>query len=601
MKNDNDFDFSGYATKNNLRCADGRTIMAGAFKEDDGLKVPLVWQHQHNDVGNVLGHAILENRADGVYAYGVFNNTPAGQTAKEAVKHGDVNALSIFANKLVQQGGNVLHGSIREVSLVLAGANPGAFIDNVSLTHSDGDAESEAIIYTGLYFDEDDVQHAAPAAEAETPAKTEQQSTNTETGDTKMAEDEKTVKDVFDSFSEEQKNVVYYLIGQALEDQNGSSSDGEATHSYDDDNYLTLDDINDGIIMPRNVFESFINGGETGAPQATLTHDQMSAIVNDAKRSGSFRESFISHAQTYGIEDINLLFPDATAISNTPDLISRRMEWVNTVLSKTRHTPFSRIKSVQADITADEARAKGYIKGNMKKEEVFKLLKRVTTPTTVYKKQKLDRDDIIDITDLDVVAFLRGEMRIMLDEELARAILVGDGRDVADADKIDETCIRPIWKDDDLYAHHVKLAATVANKDKVDEIMKARKEYKGSGNPVLYTTTDLLTDWMVARDTLGRRIHSSKADLAAELGVSDIIEVEVLAGLQRTVGADTLNLVGIIVNLTDYTVGADKGGEINMFDDFDIDFNQQKYLIETRASGALTKPKSAIVIEQLVA
>lgn len=600
MKNDNDFDFSGYATKNNLRCADGRTIMAGAFKEDDGLKVPLVWQHQHNDVGNVLGHAILENRADGVYAYGVFNNTPAGQTAKEAVKHGDVNALSIFANKLVQQGGNVLHGSIREVSLVLAGANPGAFIDNVSLTHGDGDAESEAIIYTGLYFDEDDVQHAAPAAEAEPPANTEQQSTNTETGDTKMAEDEKTVKDVFDSFSEEQKNVVYYLIGQALEDQNGSSS-GEAEHSYDDDNYLTHDDINDGIIMPRNVFESFINGGEIGAPQATLTHDQMSAIVNDAKRSGSFRDSFISHAQTYGIEDIDLLFPDAKAISNTPDLISRRMEWVNTVLSKTRHTPFSRIKSVQADITADEARAKGYIKGNMKKEEVFKLLKRVTTPTTVYKKQKLDRDDIVDITDLDVVAFLRGEMRIMLDEELARAILVGDGRDVADADKIDESCIRPIWKDDDLYAHHVKLAANVANKDKVDEIMKARKEYKGSGNPVLYTTTDLLTDWMVARDTLGRRIHASKADLAAELGVSDIIEVEVLAGLQRTVGADTLNLVGIIVNLTDYTVGADKGGEVNMFDDFDIDFNQQKYLIETRASGALTKPKSAIVIEQLVA
>ena len=600
MKNDNDFDFSGYATKNNLRCADGRTIMAGAFKEDDGLKVPLVWQHQHNDVGNVLGHAILENRADGVYAYGVFNNTPAGQTAKEAVKHGDVNALSIFANKLVQQGGNVLHGSIREVSLVLAGANPGAFIDNVSLTHGDGDAESEAIIYTGLYFDEDDFQHAAPAAEAETPTKTEQQSTNTETGDTKMAEDEKTVKDVFDSFSEEQKNVVYYLIGQALEDQNGSSS-GEAEHSYDDDNYLTHDDINDGIIMPRNVFESFINGGEIGAPQATLTHDQMSAIVNDAKRSGSFRDSFISHAQTYGIEDIDLLFPDAKAISNTPDLISRRMEWVNTVLSKTRHTPFSRIKSVQADITADEARAKGYIKGNMKKEEVFKLLKRVTTPTTVYKKQKLDRDDIVDITDLDVVAFLRGEMRIMLDEELARAILVGDGRDVADADKIDESCIRPIWKDDDLYAHHVKLAANVANKDKVDEIMKARKEYKGSGNPVLYTTTDLLTDWMVARDTLGRRIHASKADLAAELGVSDIIEVEVLAGLQRTVGADTLNLIGIIVNLTDYTVGADKGGEINMFDDFDIDFNQQKYLIETRASGALTKPKSAIVIEQLVA
>ena len=599
MKNDNDFDFSGYATKNNLRCADGRTIMAGAFKEDDGLKVPLVWQHQHNDVGNVLGHAILENRADGVYAYGVFNNTPAGQTAKEAVKHGDVNALSIFANKLVQQGGNVLHGSIREVSLVLAGANPGAFIDNVSLTHSDGDAESEAIIYTGLYFDEDDVQHAAPAAEAETSAKTEQQSTNTETGDTKMAEDEKTVKDVFDSFSEEQKNVVYYLIGQALEDQNGSS--GEAEHSYDDDNYLTHDDINDGIIMPRNVFESFINGEETGAPQATLTHDQMSAIVNDAKRSGSFRDSFISHAQTYGIEDINLLFPDAKAISNTPDLISRRMEWVNSVLTKTRHTPFSRIKSIQADITADEARAKGYIKGNMKKEEVFKLLKRVTTPTTVYKKQKLDRDDIIDITDLDVVAFLRGEMRIMLDEELARAILVGDGRDVADADKIDETCIRPIWKDDDLYAHHVKLAADVANKDKVDEIMKARKEYKGSGNPVLYTTTDLLTDWMVARDTLGRRLHASKADLAAELGVSDIVEVEVLAGLQRTVGADTLNLVGIIVNLTDYTVGADKGGEINMFDDFDIDFNQQKYLIELRASGALTKPKSAIVIEQLVA
>ena len=600
MKNDKDFDFSGYATKNNLRCADGRTIMAGAFKEDDGLKVPLVWQHQHNDVGNVLGHAILENRADGVYAYGVFNNTPAGQTAKEAVKHGDVNALSIFANKLVQQGGNVLHGSIREVSLVLAGANPGAFIDNVSLTHSDGDAESEAIIYTGLYFDEDDFQHAAPAAEAETPAKTEQQSTNTETGDTKMAEDEKTVKDVFDSFTEEQKNVVYYLIGQALEDQNGSSS-GEAEHSYDDDNYLTHDDINDGIIMPRNVFESFINGEETGAPQATLTHDQMSDIVNDAKRSGSFRESFISHAQTYGIENIDLLFPDAKAISNTPDLISRRMEWVNSVLTKTRHTPFSRIKSVQADITADEARAKGYIKGNMKKEEVFTLLKRVTTPTTVYKKQKLDRDDIIDITDLDVVAFLRGEMRIMLDEELARAILVGDGRDVADTDKIDETCIRPIWKDDDLYAHHVKLAATVANKDKVDEIMKARKEYKGSGNPVLYTTTDLLTDWMVARDTLGRRIHASKADLAAELGVSDIVEVEVLAGLHRTVGADTLNLVGIIVNLTDYTVGADKGGEINMFDDFDIDFNQQKYLIETRASGALTKPKSAIVIEQLVA
>lgn len=573
-------DFSGYATKHNLKCSDGRTIMPDAFAHNDGMTVPLVWQHGHGDPENVLGHATLENRDDGVYAYGYFNATPAGKNAKTLVQHGDITALSIYANQLVERSKNVIHGAIREVSLVLSGANPGALIDNVNLRHSDGDVEvldDEAVIYTGLTL-----SHAEKTV-TQTPKDSD---AGSETKESNMAE--KTVKDVFDEMSEEQKNVVYFMIGTALEEAGADTDDtdnGEAAQ-FDGSPFITHQEA---FEMTRNVFEmaGAENGAETGS---ALSHSDVEAIVKDAQRVGSLKEAVLAHAGTYGIDNIDLLFPDAKSITNTPDFISRRTEWVQSVLAGTKHSPFSRIKTVHADITADEARAKGYVKGNLKKEEVIKLLRRKTSPTTIYKKQKLDRDDVLDITDLDVIAWIKGEMRLMLDEEIARAVLIGDGRSEIDEDKIDEEAIRPIAKDDAMYAHPIELPSNAGIKDTIEALIRGRGNYKGTGQPVFYTTLPFLTDMLLHTDALGRRMYDTVDALASALMVAKIVPVEVMESESE--------VVGIMVNLNDYTIGADKGGEIGMFDDFDIDYNQHKYLIETRISGALTKPKSAVVIKR---
>lgn len=570
-------DFSGYASKANLRCSDGRTILAHAFKEQDGMKVPLVWQHMHNEPDNVLGHAYLENREDGVYAYGFFNDEPQAKIAKGLVKHGDIEALSIYANKLVQKGADVLHGAIKEVSLVLAGANPGAFIDNVNLAHGDSytELEDEAIIYTGLNLEHQDITPNEGENVAETTA------TNTEAvAHAAAAAPEKTVKDVFDSMTEEQQNVVYFMIGEAL---NSSGSDALA-QSDEDETEDHIQHDQEGSSMTRNVFEQ--NGSTT--EKHVLSHSELQSIVADAQKSGSFKEAFLAHAVTYGIDNIDFLFPDAKNVSSTPDFVKRRTEWVASVINGARKSPFSRIKSMSADITADEARAKGYIKGNLKKEEFFAISRRVTTPTTIYKKQKLDRDDMIDITDLDVVAWLKAEMRLMLDEEIARAILIGDGREVDDEDKINESNIRPIAWDDAFYAHPVTVDANLSGDAIVEAILRARSAYKGTGTPVFYTTESILTDLILIKDKMGRRLYATEAELASALRVSSIVAVEVMETVP--------DLIGIIVNLADYTVGADNGGNVSMFDDFDIDYNQYKYLIEGRMSGALTKPKSALVV-----
>lgn len=559
------YDFSGWATKNNLKCSDGRTILKDAFKENDGQKVPLVWNHQHNDPNNVLGHALLENRNDGVYAYCAFNDTEAGQQAKQLVEHGDVASLSIYANKLKQRGNDVVHGVIREVSLVLAGANPGAFID-VVMSHGE-DSEGDGVIsmmedisLSNGEIDDNTISHAEENKE-----------------DKKVAEDSKdmTIKQIIDTMTEDQKNAMYYLIGKAIE------GDGENDEGGDKN-------------MKHNVFDQTEDTQEN-----TLSHDAMNTIISDAKRYGSLKESFLAHAQEYGIENIDYLFPEAETLNKTPEFIKRDTGWVSKVMNGVHHTPFSRIKSMFADITEDDARAKGYIKGNLKKEEVFSLLKRTTTPTTIYKKQKLDRDDVIDITDFDVVAWLKTEMRMMLDEEIARAILIGDGRLSSSDDKINEQNIRPIVSDADLYT--IKTKITIANNATSDDkakafirsVIKSRKNYKGSGEPTLYTTEDLVTDCLLLEDNTGRVIYDSLEKLKNVLRVKEIVTVPVMEGLKDADGNDVL---AIVVNLADYNVGADKGGAINMFDDFDIDYNQQKYLIETRCSGALTKPYSAIAI-----
>ena len=574
-----EFDFSGYATKNGIKCADGRTINKDAFLENDGGRVPLVWQHQHNDPDNVLGYADLENRPDGVYAYAKFNKSPAAIQARELVEHGDVNSLSIYANQLKHQGRNVTHGMIREVSLVLSGANPGAMIDSVYIKH-DGFVEElpedEGIITSG-----ETLEHKQP----ETNDNEAKEMPNESGSETK----ERTVGDVFNSLTEEQKNVVYYLIGKAVEEEGGDQSDTAEHSDMDGDNF-----------MPRNVFDQ----STPSVAEETLSHSQIESIFAGAQELGSLSESALVHAETYGIKDIDILFPDAKELNNRPEFISRRMEWVSKVLGKTKHSPFSRIKTTQADITADEARARGYVKGNLKKEEVFSLLQRTTTPTTIYKKQKLDRDDIIDITSFDVVAWIKAEMRVMLDEEIARAILIGDGRDVEKSDgepnedKINEANLRPIWTDDDLYAHKLRLENGPISEDMIDAFLRARVNYKGSGTPTLFTTTGMVVEFMLLRDKMGRKLYETKASLAAALGVSEIVEVEVMDNATRVDDEGTeLSLIGIIVNLQDYTVGADRGGQISMFDDFDIDYNQYKYLLETRISGALTKIKSAIVVE----
>lgn len=566
-------DFSGYATKAGLECSDGRTIMPDAFKEMDGQKVPLVWQHGHSDPKNILGHAVLEAREDGVYAMGFFNDTPSAQNAKQLVEHDDIRALSIYANKLKERSGRVFHGIIREVSLVLSGANPGAMIDNIGIAHSDGSIEElddEAIIYSG-----EALEHAEGDDDDE----------GDDDGD-----EGTTAKSIYDSFSEDEKSVVHYMIGAALAaagngksvKQSGITDDGDISHE-------------EGT-QEMNVFDQ---DKDKGTPSHTISHADMEGIVADAMKLGSMKEAVADYALQHNIDDIEVLFPDAKVVGGaTPEWVTRRMEWVTGVLNGTVHTPFSRIKTRSADITHEEARAKGYIKGSMKKEEFFGVAQRVTTPTTVYKKQGLERDDMIDITDFDVVAWLKAEMRVMLDEEIARAVLVGDGRDVADEDKVKDPMgapegagIRSILHDHELYVTTVTVPAPTAGdyEDVAEAILRAKRHYKGSGSPTFYSDNPTVVEMLLTKDDFGRRLWKDKTELSNALMVKNIVEVEPME--------DYPEVLGIIVNLRDYALGADKGGQVAMFDDFDIDFNKYKYLIETRVSGALTRIKSAIVVK----
>ena len=678
-------DFSGWATKANLLCSDGRIIMKDAFKHMDGEKVPLVWNHQHNHPEEVLGHAILENREEGVYAYCSFNNTESGQAAKECVMHGDVNQLSIYANKLKHQGCNVIHGVIREVSLVLAGANPGAFIDSIAM-HGDESYE-EGYIYTEEYIDAEPIYHADNAEKGEDKVAEETKKSDKTIGDIlktldeeqleavyalvgQMAEgkevkhsdeeeteevehadsedesiehaDEKTVQDVLDTLNEEQETVVYGIIGELMGDDDDDEDNEEVAHADSEEGGKTvkevLDTLNEeqqkvfysivGELLPDdeededdteeevqhsddfeggnydmkvNTFDQNKEANVNVNLGETLSHSEMTAIMDEAKRGGSLKDTVLAH----GITDLNIMFPDHKPLTAEPEFIKRDDDWVAKVLGGVHHSPFARIKTIFADITAPEARAKGYTKGNLKIEEVFKLLKRTTNPTTIYKKQKFDRDDIIDIN-WDVLPFVKKEMRMMFNEELARAILIGDGRDPVEEanDKIDEECIRPIWKMEDLFTVKVAVpvAAEVAAEDKAKAFIKAciksRKQYKGSGNPVMFMSEDLLTDCLLIEDANQRTIYDTVEKLAAKLRVREIIAVPVMEGVTRKDKDDNeFALAALYVNLKDYNVGTDKGGELNFFDDFDIDYNQMKYLLEGRCSGSLVKPHSAVAIE----
>ena len=576
------YDFSGWATRNDLKCADGRTIRRDAFKHNDGDVVPLVWNHQHDDPFNCLGQATLENKPEGVYAYCSFNNSESGKQARELVMHGDVKALSIYANHLSQnkRTGDVFHGDIKEVSLVLAGANPGALIEDIIQHSDDDDGDEQAIIYAGGAFDLE-IRHSDIPKEE--PMNPDEKLIHADPEPAEENDTEETIGDILSTLNEKQMNAVYAIVGQALED--GGATDDE----YDEEGDTEV---------KHNIFDN-----DPADQSNVLQHADMEAILADGKRYGSLRESALAH----GIDGIDTLFPEPKNLNTPPDWITRKMDWVSKVMSGVHHTPFSRIKSMYADLTADEARAKGYIKGKLKKEQVFTLLKRTTTPTTIYKKQKLDRDDVIDITDFDVVAWLKTEMRFMLDEEIARAILVGDGRDGSSDDKINEMNIRPIWTDSDLYT----IKATVTKKAGATEddmakafirtAIKSRKDYRGSGEPVLFTTEDMITNCLLLEDTTGRVIYDSIDKLRTVLRVREIVTVPIMEGLTRTDADDSKvhSLMGIIVNLNDYNVGADKGGAVNMFDDFDIDYNAQKYLIETRCSGAMIKPYAAIAIESV--
>lgn len=576
------YDFSGWATRNDLKCADGRTIRRDAFKHNDGDVVPLVWNHQHDDPFNCLGQATLENKPEGVYAYCSFNNSESGKQARELVMHGDVKALSIYANHLSQnkRTGDVFHGDIKEVSLVLAGANPGALIEDIIQHSDDDDGDEQAIIYAGGAFDLE-IRHSDIPKEE--PMNPDENLIHADPDPAEENDTEETIGDILSTLNEKQMNAVYAIVGQALED--GGATDDE----YDEEGDTEV---------KHNIFDN-----DPADQSNVLQHADMEAILADGKRYGSLRESALAH----GIDGIDTLFPEPKNLNTPPDWITRKMDWVSKVMSGVHHTPFSRIKSMYADLTADEARAKGYIKGKLKKEQVFTLLKRTTTPTTIYKKQKLDRDDVIDITDFDVVAWLKTEMRFMLDEEIARAILVGDGRDGSSDDKINEMNIRPIWTDSDLYT----IKATVTKKAGATEddmakafirtAIKSRKDYRGSGEPVLFTTEDMITNCLLLEDTTGRVIYDSIDKLRTVLRVREIVTVPIMEGLTRTDTDDSKvhSLMGIIVNLNDYNVGADKGGAVNMFDDFDIDYNAQKYLIETRCSGAMIKPYAAIAIESV--
>ena len=625
-------DFSGYATKNNIRCSDGRTIMHNAFAEQDGDVVPLVWQHDHNSPDNVLGHALLENRDDGVYCYGVFNDTPTAKQARELVSHGDINSLSIYANHLSQNGGNVEHGVIREVSLVLAGANPGAMIDNVAIQHSDGNVDElddEAVIYSGEELNHSDIFDIVQMDDEYEP---EYEDDISHADGSDEDSDGETVQDVFDTFTDKQKNVVYALIGMAL--NKNSSGDMEHADSDEDSEDETVQDVFDtltdkqknvvyaliGLAIDNatgnkenntaehsafegdamNIFEK--NGMAMSTADYVSHEDQEAFMTAVAKENPtSFKDFAIAHAQDYGIKDIGILFPDAKAVENQPELYKRDTEWVSTVLSGTRHTPFSRIKTYYADLTEDTARAKGFTldrdNNKRKMDEIFKVAKRQTTPTTIYKKQKLDRDDIIDITDFSVVNFLMSEMKVMLDEEIARAVLIGDGRSASDEDHINSECIRPIVGDDEMYV--IYSVATTADEDMtafVDRVRTSKTGYLGSGTPTMFISPSKHGQLMVQRDKVGRRLYDTDASLAAAMGVSAIVEVPLFENLVDP-KKQSNNVDALIVNLRDYTIGTDNGGAVTSFEDFDIDYNQKKYLMETRMSGALSKLKSAIVIE----
>lgn len=594
------YDFSGWVTVNDLECADGRVIMQNAFIEDDGVEVPLVWNHQHGDISNVLGKCLLKNESRGVRGYGSFNDTERGRTAKQVLENGDIVSLSICANQLKQKGANVLHGKIREVSLVLAGANPGALIENVTIAHGDDFSDDEVVIYTGMPLtiyhaddEEDEKEEQKPESKGEEMADENKEKTG---GD-------KTVKEVFDTFTEEQKDVVYYMIGAALE-QAGAQSDDEEDEGENE--------------VKHNVFE--------GKKEDVIMHNfSMTDFLADAKRCGSMKEAYdnaiadgtLMHAfpgngtiptegmvgpsqdtanQTYGFRDPDMLFPDYKSLNTPPEWIKRDTGWVTKVINNAHHTPFSRIKSQFANLTEDEARARGYIKGHLKKEQVFTLLKRTTDPQTIYKKQKMDRDDIIDITDFDVVAWIKGEMRGQLEEEIARAILIGDGRLPSSDDKIQEAHVRPIATDEDLFTVKADVTAGATDEETAKNFIKTairqRKYYKGSGQPTLFTTEDMLTSMQLIEDGIGHLLYGSVQQLATVLRVKEIVTVEVMEGYQ----INNKDCLGIFVNMSDYNIGADKGGAVELFDDFDIDYNQYKYLIETRISGALIKPFSAIVL-----
>ena len=581
-----DFDFCGWATRTNVKCSDGRTIMSGAFDDMDGKKVPLVWNHDHENLRSVIGHSLLKVRPEGVYCYNKLNDSTDGNEARIRVNNGDLDSLSIYANQIKQTGTNVVHGNIREVSLVLAGANPGAFIDTV-ISHSD-DCDEEAIIYNSEIIHSADVEHADEKSEPKNESKSESSS------------DDETIDEVIKSMTPTQRDVMFALIGQAL-GETGDESDDDDNNSEEGDNVkhnvFDAESTTDNTELVHSALDNIIAEAKTGY--------SMKRIYNDYLASHTEEAPAIQHAATYGVEPVDMLFPEAKTINTTPEFVQRDMGWVSTLMGSVHHTPFSRIKSVFADITADEARARGYMKGKLKHDEVITLLKRTTTPQTVYKRQRMDRDDIIDITDFDVVAWLKAEMRMMLDEEIARAVLVGDGRSSASDDKISEEHIRPIWKDDDFYTIKASFTtASDASKDAeafIDTAIRSRKDYKGSGNPILFTTEDMLTDMLLLKDQIGHYMYNSVTDLATRLRVRQIVTVEVMENQTRSVASKTHTLKGVIVNPTDYNIGADRGGAINMFDDFDIDYNQQKYLIETRISGALIKPYSAIAIESATA
>ena len=588
-------DFSGYATKNDVRCSDNKVIRHGAFAAYDGKTVPLVWQHKHGDVENVLGHADLEVREDGVYAYAHLNNTDRGRTAREMVKNGDIKAMSIYATHVRARGNDVVHGELVEVSLVLRGANPGALIDQVSIEHGDNGDEIEAVIYTDAQLDfvshGDDVEDEDEDFEAEETYDVEHAEEEPEADEAEGDEDDPTLGEIFEGMTEEQKTAVYAIVGQLVDSVDEEAEESE-TEEVDD---TAHSDTTEDTMAHKNVFE----GSATTEELPVLTHSQVETIFEDARSSGSLKQAILAHADAYGIKQIETLFPEAKDLWNQPEFIKRKTDWVNSVVGAAKHSPFSRIRTRFADITADEARARGYIKGNKKEDEVFTLLQRVTSPTTIYKKQRLDRDDILDITDFDVVSYIRGEMKIMLEEELGRAVLIGDGRQASSKDKIKEDCIRPIYKEDSLYAPRVVLAKETTTEDVLDSIVRAMDDYDGAGNPTWFAEPHMVTEILLLKDKMGHRLFRSVSELADYVGVSKIVKVPLMKGLKRTSAKnDELEALGIIVNMSDYTIGADKGGQLFAAEDFDISFNQYHYLLETRLSGALTQPKSAIIVER---